>query len=102
MDFAAVIYTRVTYLITIVPQLKSISLNFEYSSPAQSLNFLKGGSDFLRNKQIDESKLDLKAVSPVDSKWHEFLKNTHTEETGFGTCRSGRDSAACAKFKVHP
>lgn len=47
MDFAAIIYTRVTYLITIVPQPYSISLNFEYASPAQTLNFLNYGSDFL-------------------------------------------------------
>lgn len=47
MDFAAIIYTRVTYLTTIVPQLNGISLNFEYSGSAQPLNVLNYGSDFL-------------------------------------------------------
>lgn len=99
MDFAAIIYTRVTYLITIVPQLKSVSLNFEYSSPAQILNFLNYGSGFLRNKQTDESKLDFNAIPSASSVCHEFLKNTHTLEIGFGTWRSSREFTACASLK---
>lgn len=45
-DSAAILKTRVRYLVTIVPHLKS-SLNSQSSNPVQALNFLNCGPDCL-------------------------------------------------------